>query len=76
MGYLLRLIIIGLLVWLAYRLIRKLAAPARGKERGRLHHEEMVRCEVCGLHVPRTSALCRDDRFFCSREHLESDQGD
>jgi uncharacterized protein len=76
MGYLLRLFIIALLIWLAYRFIRKLVEPARGTDPGKLRGEEMVRCEVCGLHVPRKSALRRDDRYYCSQEHLESQPRD
>jgi uncharacterized protein len=30
---------------------------------------EMVRCEVCGLHLPATDALTTGDASFCSPEH-------
>jgi len=33
--------------------------------------EDMVRCERCGLHVPRSQAIADGDRLFCCREHLE-----
>lgn len=32
--------------------------------------EDMVRCEHCGLHLPRSESHVRDGRFFCSEEHL------
>ena len=32
--------------------------------------QEMVACEVCGLHLPRTDALPGPDgRYYCSQEH-------
>ena len=33
----------------------------------------MVRCAQCGVHVPQVQALQSDDRWYCSREHLEQD---
>lgn len=32
--------------------------------------QEMVACEVCGLHLPRSDAVHgQDGRHFCSQEH-------
>jgi uncharacterized protein len=39
-------------------------APGSGKE------EDMVRCKICGLHLPRSESLRSGDEFFCSEEHL------
>ena len=39
-------------------------APGSGKE------EDMVRCKVCGLHLPRSESLKSGDEFYCSEEHL------
>ncbi|MHB0851849.1 PP0621 family protein [Stutzerimonas nitrititolerans] len=33
----------------------------------------MVRCAQCGVHVPRAQALQNEDRWYCSRAHLEQD---
>lgn len=32
--------------------------------------EDMVRCKVCGIHLPRSESLKSNDEFFCSEEHL------
>lgn len=36
-------------------------------------HEEMVACEICGVHIPKTEALVQttpeQTHFFCSEEH-------
>jgi len=39
-------------------------APASGKE------EDMVRCKICGVHLPRSEGLEFRDEFYCSEEHL------
>ena len=31
--------------------------------------EDMVRCKVCGVHLPRSESLESRDEFFCSEEH-------
>jgi uncharacterized protein len=32
--------------------------------------EDMVRCEQCGVHLPRAEAVSVRDRHFCSAAHL------
>jgi uncharacterized protein len=32
--------------------------------------EDMVRCNVCGIHLPRSESLTSHGDFFCSEEHL------
>ncbi|WP_164878303.1 PP0621 family protein [Pollutimonas thiosulfatoxidans] len=31
--------------------------------------ESMVRCEHCGIHLPRSEAVLTDGRTWCSQEH-------
>ena len=38
--------------------------PGSGKE------EDMVRCKICGIHLPRSESLEFRDDYFCSEEHL------
>ena len=36
--------------------------------------QDMVRCPVCSLHLPRTDALPgADGRFYCCADHRASD---
>ena len=33
---------------------------------------QMVSCQVCGLHLPKTDALVGSDgQFYCSQEHRQ-----
>jgi uncharacterized protein len=42
---------------------RRSPPPAAGPQ-------EMVRCDTCGLHLPRPEAIAGPDgRFYCSEEH-------
>jgi len=37
--------------------------------------EGMVRCVQCGIHLPRSEALLKGGRAYCSTAHLEQDRG-
>ena len=33
--------------------------------------EAMVQCQCCKVHLPKPDAIVYDDRFYCSKEHLD-----
>ncbi|MFN0039855.1 MAG: PP0621 family protein [Burkholderiales bacterium] len=35
------------------------------------HAENMVRCKVCGVHLPTSEAMTSRNEFYCSKEHLQ-----
>jgi len=43
-------------------------SPGHGPSK---HGEDMVRCRVCGVHLPKSEALTSRGEMFCSREHLQ-----
>jgi uncharacterized protein len=71
---LLRLLILGLIFWLLYRMIYRLLnkpkpqQPIQRKGSG----TDMVRCAHCGIHIPKNEALQRDGRDYCSEEHRDA----
>lgn len=71
---LIRLIVIGLIIWLLYRMfqrvMKKPAAPRREPPRGIAR--DMVKCAHCGIHIPADEALCEDEVCFCSSEHRDA----
>jgi AmpD protein len=34
--------------------------------------EVIIQCHHCSVHLPKSEATCQEDRFYCSKEHLES----
>jgi uncharacterized protein len=44
---------------------------ARPRARG---SEDMVRCERCGVHLPRSESITTQGRFFCTPEHQREHQ--
>lgn len=35
--------------------------------------EDMVRCQVCGVNLPRSEALMNRGRFYCCEQHRSKD---
>lgn len=64
---LLILAVVLLLLWLARP--RRAGKPG-DKAEATPQVEDMVRCEQCGVHLPRVEAVSARDRYFCSAQHL------
>lgn len=64
------LIVIGLLLYIIVgNLFRKRTTSKSQDELGK-----MVRCLHCDLHILEQEAVRSGDDYFCSQEHLESEQ--
>jgi uncharacterized protein len=52
---------------------RRPPPPQEGaaREGGSGQGEDMVRCRVCGVHLPKSEAITSRGEMFCSREHLQ-----
>jgi len=48
------------------------AAKAKGKRAKISEPEVIVQCHCCSVHLPKSEALAQEDRFYCSKEHLDS----
>lgn len=64
---LLILAVVLLLLWLARP--RRAGKPVDTTE-APPQVEDMVRCEQCGIHLPRAEAVTSRGRHFCSAAHL------
>jgi uncharacterized protein len=67
-----RLLFWILLAVVAYAVVKNWSRSAPGRMRAADEPAEaMVSCAACGLNVPKSEALTREGRWYCSREHLE-----
>ncbi len=48
------------------------AAKAKAKRAKIPEPQEIVRCHYCSVHLPQSQAIAQEDRFYCSKEHLDS----
>ncbi|MDF1553389.1 MAG: hypothetical protein P1P84_10030 [Deferrisomatales bacterium] len=72
---LIRLLILGTLVWLLVRLVKGLLGPAQGRtprrpaSGGELRGGELVQDPQCGVYIPKETALKGPGgQLFCSPE--------
>jgi uncharacterized protein len=55
--------------WLKLRAQRP---PPKKTKPKKIMNEPMVRCEYCGIHVPKSRAIETDGHSFCSRKHRQA----
>jgi uncharacterized protein len=63
-----RLLILVAFCYFAYRFARSVAVD-RDKPGKEKPTQQMVRCEHCGLFVPRDEAVLANGQAFCSDKH-------
>ena len=68
------LVIVVVIVYLIKRggRSRPSASPPPGTWRP---GEDMVRCHVCDVNLPRSEAILSRGRFYCCDEHRRRDEG-
>lgn len=70
-----RLILLGLVIWLLFRLYQRFIKGRSSQKQGtRQIDGDMVRCKHCGIHIPESEAIKNGDHHYCSRAHLEADK--
>ncbi len=65
------LVIVAILLWLLKRLFSPSPPPQRLEAQG---SEDMRQCKYCGVHVPESSVVVRDNESYCCAEHAELDR--
>lgn len=74
----LKLLLLAFAVWVIYSMLKRYAAgPPRDDEAPPAPpaQEDMVRCVVCGVHLPRSEAILSRGEFFCCDEHRRRQPG-
>jgi hypothetical protein len=70
--FLLRLLILFLLGYLAFVALRSIARRGKDRMSGRLNAEssgeDMVLDPQCQSYIPKSNAVAQSGRYFCSRE--------
>lgn len=72
---LIRLIVIGLIIWLLYRIfLRVLHKPGKSRQAPppRGITRDIVKCAHCGIHIPVDEALRQNEVYYCCAEHRDA----
>jgi uncharacterized protein len=71
---LLRIILIVIAFIIIYRMIRHFLAKAKheaGTPAGK--PTDIVPCAICGVHIPRDTAIRKNERYYCSQDHANQE---
>ncbi|OFZ98026.1 MAG: hypothetical protein A3H35_00760 [Betaproteobacteria bacterium RIFCSPLOWO2_02_FULL_62_17] len=70
MGKWLFLVLLALVVYLAVKAARR---KVRAKVRSLRTPEDMVACGRCGVNLPKSEAFQSQGRYFCCKDHGDSE---
>ena len=69
--WLLVIAVIAVVLLLMKSAARRGALPRQKPDETKV--EDMVRCQVCGVNLPRSEAILSRGRFYCGEEHRRQD---
>jgi len=52
--------------------LRAQKPPSKASKPKEIENESMVRCDYCGIHVPKSRVVETDGHSFCSRKHQQA----
>ena len=74
MGQLLRIALVLLALWFIVRLIQRALARRHSDSTPPAPPADMLRCDYCGVFVPRAEAIAAQSKVYCSDEHADADR--
>ena len=71
-----RLLLLFLIIWFLFWLIRKQITD-KSADTPKLDSdqaEDMIACDYCGTHVPRSLVVESNQKRYCCKEHAQLDE--
>ncbi|MBE8190536.1 MAG: hypothetical protein HAW58_06805 [Candidatus Thioglobus sp.] len=65
-----KLIIIVLVIWLSFSLLKKFRKTAAVKKSKNQTSAKMLACSVCKTHIPENEAIIQNGKIYCSKACL------
>ena len=71
-----RILLLFLIVWFLFWIIRKQITDnsAQKPKLSTRQSEDMIACDYCGTHVPRSLIVEAGEKKYCCQEHAELDE--
>ena len=74
MGSFLKIALILFGLWIILRLVKHALAGRRPPPPASPMPADMLRCDYCGVYVPRTEAITARTKAYCTGEHADADR--
>ena len=74
MGQFLRIAIVLFGLWLILRFIRQTLTKRRSGPAAPPPPADMLRCDYCGMFVPRSEAITARGKAYCNGTHADADR--
>ncbi|MES9832210.1 MAG: PP0621 family protein [Candidatus Thiodiazotropha sp. DIVDIV] len=74
----LKTILFGLAIWGIYLIVRHFARMRSEQQTAKrqVKSVESVKCDQCGLHLPKDEAIHEDGLYYCNKDHLLAAKSD
>jgi len=66
-----KILIIALLIWAALKVYSVVKSRSKSSDDGRLN-KKIIPCNFCKTHVPLSSAIKVNNKYFCSEDHSKN----
>ncbi len=63
-----KIILLAIGVWLIITIIKRYNKSLQAPQ-AKPQNEDMVRCQHCGVHLPKSESLLVNQQYFCCEEH-------
>jgi formylmethanofuran dehydrogenase subunit E len=68
-----RILILIILVWILYLIIKRVSVSANRKEKAEAKPElSIVQCVSCGCHVPESESQLKDGKVICNNPECQN----
>jgi len=64
-----RLLFFAAIIVIVYLWLKSVRKPSAREDDASGPAEDMVRCEHCGVHLPRNESILADGKRYCSEAH-------
>ena len=74
MGQFLRIAIVLFGLWLILRFIKRAITMHHSDSPAPPPSADMLRCDYCGMFMPRSDAITASGKIYCSDKHADADR--
>lgn len=74
-----KLIFLALTIWFTVFLVKRIVKSNQNRPSDNTHSQEdnnienMVQCNTCHVHLPRSEAYLVNGKYYCSKTHINVD---